>query len=180
MNMTRCERCDAPCKVDPKPGSRARILRRSRVPKGLCLDCALHDHLRNLYPVNLILARSGPGGLALPHIQQQYYAIARSAGTDAEFDEINWQRIIDNWDLPFPTKLKPTASNPVTQDELDREPEEGARRRARAMDMRSTQEVIADQQAAMDQIVEEELLPLLRKQNREHEGPNLFSERSDG
>jgi len=164
LAINHCTRCDAACTVDPKPGSQARILRRSRTPEGLCVNCAVHDQLRHLYPANLILAGSGPAGLALPHIQRQFYAIARSVGTDAEFDEIDWQRIIDNWDMPFPTKLKQTAMNPVTQDELDREPEERARRRARAMSMRTKQEIIADHQ-----IEEEEILSLLRKGAKENE-----------
>jgi len=38
---------------------------------------------------------------------------------DAMPDEINWNLIIENWDLPFPHKMKPSATNPCSQLELD-------------------------------------------------------------
>lgn len=117
----KCRRCGASCKVDPKPDSQSRMLKRSAKPKGLCVNCTVHDQLRHLYPANLLLASSGPRVLALPHIQQQFAAILKSADSDAEPDEINWDVIIANWELPFATKVKSTATNPVTQEELDRE-----------------------------------------------------------
>ena len=115
-----CGRCGVSCKVDPIAGSQAKMLKRGKVPKGLCLNCAVHDWLRNTYPVNLLLARSGPKSLALDHIQKQFEGIMKSQCSDAVPDEIGWQAIIDNWDLPFPTKLKTTSMNPVDQTEIDR------------------------------------------------------------
>ena len=135
-----CSRCGAPCKVNPVAGSKATMLRRSKEAKGLCVNCAVHDQLRHLYPVNMILARSGPKGLALPHIQRQFFGICQMAGTDARFEEIDWNAIIANWDLPFPTPVKPTARNPVTQEELDREREEGHRQGAEDGKFRLTEQ----------------------------------------
>jgi len=123
MDKVTCQRCGATCKIDPKLGSKATMLKRGKDAKGLCVNCAAHDGLRNTYPVNLILAQSGPRTLAFPHIQEQFAGLMKMANSDARPDEINWQRIIDNWDLPFPTKLRPSAENPVTQEELDREPD---------------------------------------------------------
>lgn len=113
-----CKRCGRPCKVDPIANSKARLLKRPAQPEGLCINCAVHDTLRNLYPANLILARSGPQGLTLPHIQRQFFAICQMAGTDASFEEIDWQAIVANWGLPFPSKIKRTATNPVSEEEL--------------------------------------------------------------
>lgn len=126
-----CGRCGMPCKVNPVPGSKATMLKRGSRPEGLCINCAVHDQLRNLYPANLILARSGPKGLGLRHVQEQFFAVVQMAGTDACFEEIAWHAIIKNWDLPFPTKLRPTAGNPVTQKELDLEADEDHRRMER-------------------------------------------------
>jgi len=39
--------------------------------------------------------------------------------SDAIPDEISWDLIIENWDLPFPHKVKPRAMNPCSQVELD-------------------------------------------------------------
>jgi len=115
-----CGRCGARCKVNPVAGSRAKMLKRGSDTKGLCVNCAVHNWLRNTYPVNIILAQSGPRSLALPHIQEQFAGIMKSQCSDAVPDEIGWQAIIDNWNLPFPTKLKSSPMNPVNQAELDR------------------------------------------------------------
>lgn len=140
-----CGRCGVRIRLDPKTISQAKMLKRSKVPKGLCLNCAVHDWLRNTYPVNLLLAKSGPLGLALPHIQEQFAGIMKSQLSDALPDEINWQAVIDNWDLPFPHKLKSSAMNPVNQAELDRYPaEEESRRKMRIerlKDPRSDEEI---------------------------------------
>ena len=120
-NAPTCSRCGVAVKVAPVPGSKARMLHKAATPKGLCINCATQDELRHLYPANLMLARSGPACLTLPHIQQQFEAILKIAGTDAAPGEIDWAKVAANWKLPFKTKLKSTARNPVTQAELDRE-----------------------------------------------------------
>jgi hypothetical protein len=116
--MQECKRCGKLCKVEPLPESNAKMLRRSQ-NIGLCVNCAVHDWLRNTYPINIILAESGPKGLELPHIQQQFASIMKIAGADAQFDEIDWNAIISNWNLSFPTKVKARAENPCSQKMLD-------------------------------------------------------------
>lgn len=117
--FAHCRRCNAKLKLDPIPDSKARMLRRAKVSKGYCLNCAVHDWLRNTYPPNILLAQSGPSVLLFPHIQEQFAGIMKSQLSDAKSDEIDWQKIVDNWDLPFPDKLKPSPMNPVRQKELD-------------------------------------------------------------
>ena len=142
-----CGRCGASVKVDPVPCSKAKMLKRGKSPKGLCVNCAVHDFLRNTYPVNLILAQSGPKSLAFPHIQEQFAGIMRSRFSDAVPDEIGWQAIIDNWDLPFPTKLKSSAVNPVNQAELDRAAKEGVPVYGSGDKFRSKEEQIEEQRS---------------------------------
>ena len=143
-----CLRCGARCRLDPIVNSKARMVKRSDVPKGLCINCAVHDTLRNLYPANMLLASSGPRGLAFPHIQEQFAGILKSANSDAMPGEINWDIVIKNWDLPFPHKLKRSATNPVDHAELDRAPQEEIRRRKfideRLKDPRSDEEISDD------------------------------------
>lgn len=117
MNLIHCERCDVRCKVAGPGNPKAKMLRRSK-DTGLCINCAVHDWLRNTYPVNMLLASSGPQALALPHIQEQFTGIMRVGLADAMPDEINWNLIIENWDLPFPQKLKTSAANPCSQQQL--------------------------------------------------------------
>ena len=113
-----CQRCGIRCRVDSSGNPDAKMLRRSDKPKGLCVNCAVHDFLRNTYPCNMLLAESGPGSLAHPHIQEQFAGIMRVGLADAMPDEIDWDLIIENWDLPFPHKMKPSSTNPCSQLEL--------------------------------------------------------------
>ncbi len=115
---TECQRCGVRCRVDSPGNPDAKMLRRSKVPKGLCVNCAVHDFLRNTYPCNMLLAGSGPSSLAYPHVQEQFAAIMRVGMADAVPDEIRWDLIIENWDLPFPHKVKKSNTNPCSQLEL--------------------------------------------------------------
>jgi len=119
MQCLRCERCNARVRLATRRNPDAKMLRLSTKQKGLCINCAVHDWLRNTYPVNILLAKSGPGCLAHQHIRDQFTGIMRSQRADANPDEINWNLLSDNWELPFPNKVKPNASNPCTQQELD-------------------------------------------------------------
>lgn len=115
---TECLRCGTRCRLDAPGNPDARMLRRCEKP-GLCVNCAVHDFLRNCYPVNMQLAESGPGLLAHPHIQELFAGIMRVGLADAMPDEINWNLIIQNWDLPFRNKIKKSSTNPCSQLELD-------------------------------------------------------------
>ena len=116
---TYCIRCKARCTVTGPGKADAKMLRYSKTPQGLCVNCAAHDWLRNTYPVNMMLAKSGPAALAHVHIRAQFAEIMRVGNADADPNEINWNLLSDNWDLPFPHKIKPSATNPCSQRELD-------------------------------------------------------------
>ena len=115
---TNCLRCGVVCQIAGNPNPEAKMLRRSKKP-GLCVNCAVHDFLRNTYPCNMLLASSGPKALVHPHIQEEFAGIMRVGLSDAMPDEIGWDLIVDNWDLPFPSKVKPRGMNPCSQLELD-------------------------------------------------------------
>ncbi len=119
METIICERCGVNCRVAGPRNSEAKMLRRSKEPKGICVNCAVHNWLINTYPCNILLAQSGPKALIHPHIQEQFAGIMRVGMADAMPDEINWNLIIENWDLPFPHKIKPSCTNPVSQLEFD-------------------------------------------------------------
>jgi len=67
----------------------------------------------------MLLAESGPKNLLYPHIQEQFTGLMRVGLADAQPDEIDWNKIVENWDLPFPHKIKPSGMNPCSQKELD-------------------------------------------------------------
>ncbi len=157
--VIHCQRCQARCKVSGPRSSKAKMLRRSKEPKGLCVNCAVHDWLRNTYPVNLILANSKPEVLRFEHIQQQFTDIMRVGGADAEPDEIDWEAIIANWDLPFKTKVKGTAMNPASQAVLDREPAERIKRDAMLKKDFENPNWGEDE---LKKVIDNEFLPLMR------------------
>lgn len=170
-NTVDCQRCGQRCKVSGPPGQKAKMLRFAEGP-GLCVNCAVHDWMRNTYPVNTLLAESGPKSLLYPHIQEQFAGIMRVGFADAKPDEINWQKIVDNWELPFKNKVKATAMNPASQAVLDMEPEMQARQENFFREEMIAKEegfgsLSEKQQAEQDRIIKEELLPLLRKQGHE-------------
>ena len=174
QKTVECKRCGQRCKVSGPPGKKAKMLRHSKEPKGLCVNCAVHDWMRNTYPVNMLLAqsRSGPKSLLCPHIQEQFAGIMRVGFADAKPDEIDWQKIVDNWDLPFKNKVKGTAMNPASQDVLDMEPEMQARQEDFFKEEMVAKEegfesLFEKQQVERSRIIKEEFLPLLRKQNRD-------------
>lgn len=122
---TTCKRCGMRCRVAPNPESQARLLKRAATG-GLCATCCAHDFLRHAYPANLLLARTGPRGLLLPHVQEQFASIMRVGHSDATPDEIDWEKMVANWDAPFPHRMKKTASNPVTEADIEREKRKGS------------------------------------------------------
>ena len=113
-----CKRCGERCGVAGPPGKEAKMLRFAE-ESGLCANCAVHDWLRNTYPINMQLAEYGPKGLDHPQIQQLFTEIMLTNFADAKPDEIDWDKIIENWDLPFSHKMKSGPMNPCSQEEID-------------------------------------------------------------
>lgn len=93
-----CERCNVPLRVAGGRNVEARMLRLAKTQKGYCIDCAvrawfycMRDTFRDLRPEDL----------RLPHVQQQTALVMKAAGADARPEEITWERVIANWDLPL-------------------------------------------------------------------------------
>lgn len=95
-----CERCGLPLRVAEPSNPKAELLRRSKEPKGVCLDCATTEWLMNNYPGNMLLDRNGPKVLLQPPFQQRFGQIMQAGNADAPLDEIDWERIVANWELP--------------------------------------------------------------------------------
>ncbi len=96
-----CNRCKVPCKVAPahERNPEARFVRLAKAPKGLCLECAVAEFFlayelrRNITDPKVLLSAD---------IQRQFAAVLKAGFSDAARDAINWQRVVDNWHLPFP------------------------------------------------------------------------------
>ena len=119
VTIVNCKRCAVRCRIGGPANPDARMLRFAKEGHGLCVNCAVHDFLRNCYPANMMMAKSGPAALLLEHVQEVFAGIMKAAMADATPPEIDWQLIVDNWDLPFADKVKPSATNPCSQQQLD-------------------------------------------------------------
>lgn len=101
-----CDRCGALCQVGADCNPDARLMRKSAVPKGLCVDCAMTNWLKSIEPLPGLFERRGPEVLLQPAIQVQVAQVLMAANADARADEVNWRTVITNWPLPFPSKRR--------------------------------------------------------------------------
>jgi hypothetical protein len=97
-----CSRCGVPCRVAQARNEDARLLMNAPDARsGWCGDCAATDFLKSTEPCGMLLERSGPEILRTEHIQDQFARIMVAGEADVSPPEINWDRVIANWHLPF-------------------------------------------------------------------------------
>lgn len=106
-----CSRCGALCKLADTSTEDARLLRKATKPEtsGFCPECGVTDFFKNQFPHLMELMMSNPTGkemLLAPHVQQQFARMMQAGNADLKPEEINWQRVHDNWDLPFPARKR--------------------------------------------------------------------------
>lgn len=103
-----CERCGRVCVVAGRQNAMAKLIRKSLVPKGCCVDCAITSFVKTGPLAEVIGGRWSAEGfevgtaLRLPHVQKQFAAVFKAGGCGEVAGEIDWERVIANWDLPAP------------------------------------------------------------------------------
>ena len=114
-----CIRCGILCRVATRQNPHAQVFVRGDKRTGrFCTECLVVDFFKNfdLGPVSALgsdfMNALDPEMLRAPHLQQQFFRILKAAqetyGAELGFDEIDWERVIVNWHLPFPKeKRKP-------------------------------------------------------------------------
>jgi hypothetical protein len=109
MLTCECKRCGRTCQVAERRDEESQPVRKSLVPDGCCLDCAITCFCKT-GPLADVLpgGRSGAAGftvgdvLRMPHVQDQFAAVFRAGGGASMAGEVDWERVIANWDLPAP------------------------------------------------------------------------------
>lgn len=111
MNIVLCPRCSQPCRIsDRESNPNARPLRLAKTVKnGYCPNCAITHFIQTTETLAAGIARNGAKALLLPHIQKGFEAMFIAGDSDADISEIDWQSVVENWDLPFPKKGKKEA-----------------------------------------------------------------------
>jgi hypothetical protein len=69
----------------------------------VCLECGVVEFLQrldNMHGGHLFGA--GPEALRLPHIQQQFASVMRAGLSDANPDDVDWERVIALWNVAPP------------------------------------------------------------------------------
>jgi len=111
ITILPCSRCGALCKLADHATEDARLLRKATKPEtsGFCPECGVTDFYKNQYPHLTELMMSNPMGKAMlldPRVQEQFAKVMQAGNADLKPDEINWQRVHDNWELPFPLRKR--------------------------------------------------------------------------
>jgi hypothetical protein len=95
-----CDRCGVPLRVSRDRNEDARVLRHAAVPKGVCAGCAITRFLKTTEPLATVLRTRGPQLLLVPQVQQQAARVLSAGKSDADPVEIDWQAVVDRWELP--------------------------------------------------------------------------------
>ena len=108
ITVVYCSRCGAPGKLADSATEDARLLKHATRPEtsGYCVECAVTDFFKNRSHLAELLAMNPLGSKMLldRRVQEQFARLMQAGNADAKPEEINWQRIVENWELPFPKK----------------------------------------------------------------------------
>jgi hypothetical protein len=99
-----CLRCAMPCVVAETSNPEARILRAATTPHGVCPACHVTAFLQDpMYPFREFIERDNFAQLRDPRIQDEFTKLAIAGNADVPTAQIDWERVIQNWDLPHPS-----------------------------------------------------------------------------
>lgn len=99
-----CERCGRLCRTAPTRNDNARLLRYAAADakNGLCANCGMTLFIRHGDGLGLIFRdEPDPGIFAARHVQESLERLMFVGNADARPEEIDWQTVIAQWDLPF-------------------------------------------------------------------------------
>jgi hypothetical protein len=110
--IVECVRCHAPCRVASARNVHGRPFQYGNGDgKGFCANCAVTEFLISpeidisyLLPEGTDIRKA----LRAPHIQELFGQMLKVGMADLKDAEINWNAVIENWDLPFPKIKRPT------------------------------------------------------------------------
>lgn len=105
-----CDRCKRPLRVAERRREDSKPFRLAKVPKGVCPECVMTQFLYNTYPINMQIDEAGPELLLKPGIAEAFVSCGLLDGCDLKIEEVNWQRVVDNWKLPV--KITKDGRNP--------------------------------------------------------------------
>jgi ribosomal protein S27AE len=111
ITIVNCSRCGAACKLADSTTEDARLLKHATKPEtsGFCPDCGVTDFFKHHSPLAMLMEQNPLGGKKMlldVRVQEHFSKLLEAGNADASPQEINWQRVYDNWELPFPKVSK--------------------------------------------------------------------------
>lgn len=111
QDILPCNRCGTPCKLGHTATEDAQLLRRATRPdtSGYCPECGVIDFFKHHSMLGEIIDGRGEEGhkmLLDERVQRQFAGLMQTGKADLPASHINWQRVVDLWDLPFPQRGK--------------------------------------------------------------------------
>lgn len=96
---TTCTRCGAQGKASGGT-KQARLLRRAQPgQRGLCASCAMTCFIKSTPSLMVGIEANGVEMLLSSMVQEAFAQLLRIAQSDADPVEVDWQRVVENWDL---------------------------------------------------------------------------------
>lgn len=110
----QCERCGVRVRVAPTRNANARMLRHAPTGSGFCVDCSTAQWFSEMgYRDGLMVGVTlDPASLLLPQVQESFARIMAVSGADATRGEIDWPKVVRDWDLPFPKAARRPKKSP--------------------------------------------------------------------
>jgi hypothetical protein len=104
-----CSRCSAPLRLgDASKDRKASMMRLSEIPQGVCATCAFRGWLAVQAARGDGIGAWTPEMFLRPEIQRIAQNLFRASGSVCDVREIDWERLVVQWDLPLsePRKRK--------------------------------------------------------------------------
>lgn len=106
-SVVTCPRCGQPCLARESDNDEARLLKHTAdMSVGLCGNCAVQEFLMSVETLKYAIEKQGPQILLWDAFQEQFVEIMKVGFADMNPAEINWELIVENWELSFPERKK--------------------------------------------------------------------------
>jgi hypothetical protein len=107
LGVVQCPRCGQLCKIVTPANPQARPFQRAENGDGLCTSCIVAYFIQSMPVLMVGIERNGPEILLWEAAQQQFTAVLEAGMSDLKGEEINWERVVETWNLPWPKGWKP-------------------------------------------------------------------------
>lgn len=103
MNTATCTRCGKLGRTGPQPNPEGRLMVYAQTAENaLCADCAATAFIKIVETMMWGIEKNGVEMLLNPTVQQSFAEVMKVGRADATPEEIDWQRVVENWELPVP------------------------------------------------------------------------------